>query len=297
MRKFITVFTIIFCITFLFSGVAFAKSYTKNEIEHFKELGFTEDEIANFDDREYQEYSKLNGKVISSVQKFYRVTPKEGFVEISKNQAIKEVFNYREKKRIKKNDNNKISLSSISILSGGTDTNSCSWMTQTTTVTDLGNKQFLFKNSFTWLTEPIWTLNDVVAITHSSSTSTISGSEYLKYIYDRWFYDDGIPLWQVDTITKTYYKAYAKNVNGYAFVFDLLGSDGGYVVENNRGYMVYKVNATPSNFIGYSNAFGHYAHQQVALLFGIDLFSGSMSVSPSFAFDQAPDTDVQFYIK
>lgn len=258
----------------------------KTDIEHFMDLGFTQQEIKNFDDFEIKRYSEMNGKLVSVKERYYRVTEGKGMVEISKEQTLREVQESKAKKQQK-------TSGEIGTMGGGSGSSQNSWLSMTISVSDLGNKEFLFKNSFSWLTEPVWNLEDVVGLTHSTSTSDITGSEYLKYTYDR-YTDAGT---YIDTKDVYYWTAKQKNAYGYAFEYDLLQSDGGFQANNNRGYMVYRVKGTPDNFVGYSNAYAHYAHKQATATTSISLTTGSMSVSPGWAFDNAPDASAQFYIQ
>lgn len=281
------------------------------QIKKLIKLGFTKEEISTFSVSEYERYKNLNGTIVTKTEKYFRV--KKGTTEeITKNQAIKEVREHKAKKA----PENTSSLSSLNrfskslsfvkgilnkttskymLLSNGSDTDSTSWLSMTTTASDLGGKSFLFKNSFTWLSAPICTFTDVLGMSHTSPISINQDSEYLKYTYDR-YTNTMIPTY-LGTNDVYYWTADKKNSGGYAFKYDLLGTTtGGDLVMYNRGYMVYSGIATPSNYIGYANVYGHYSHQQLALPIGIDLASGNMSCTPTYAFAETTDTDAQFYI-
>lgn len=259
----------------------------KKEIKRLMNLGFTEEEIKTFSASEYERYKDVNGKIVSNENKYYKVTKGKGIEEITAEQATKDVLRF---------NTEKLTKNGISVMSDGSDTEqTSSWLTMTTTVSDQGNKQFLFKNSFKWLTAPFCTFEDVVGLTHSSSISNNQNSEYLKYTYDK--YSKTIPSEFIGTDNVFYWTADKKNDSGYAFKYDLLSeTTSGYYVVHNSGYLVYTGTATPSNFVGSANAFGHYAHQQVSVSFGIDLVSGNMSANPSASYDEAIDTDAQFYV-
>lgn len=276
-----------------------------NEIKKLTNLGFTEDEIATFSVSEYEKYKNLDGKIVGKSKKYYRVT-KDSMVEITEEKAKSEAEQYRAKKPSKtKTSFNDLSkkliafngdLGKLNLLlsSGGSDTEYTSWLVLTTTVSDLGSKTFLCKNSFSWMSDAFVELTDVIGMTHSSSISVNQNSEYLKYTYE--VYRDIDYNQYISTENVTYSTADVKNSSGYAFKYNLVMDGLMTYTTYHRGYMVYTGVATPSSFVGYSNVYGHYSHQQITASIGIGMSAGSMSVTPSFAFDDATDTDVQFYI-
>lgn len=259
------------------------------QIEKLKNLGFTEDEISTFSVSEYEKYKDLNGTLVSKTNKYYRVK-KNSIIEVTKLQAEREVKAYNQEKALKL-----ATSGSYSINSGGTDTENTSWLSMTTTISDLGGKHFAFKNSFRWLSLPLCVFTDVVGMTHSSSISIDQGSEYLRYTYDVYIDKNYTSFLRTDSAYNM--TADKKNSSGYAFEYDLIGyTSDGYYASNNRGYMVYTGVATPTNFVGKAHAYGHYSHQQLAAPISIDLVSGNLSCSPSLAFDEATDTDAEFNI-
>lgn len=265
----------------------------QNQITRLKGLGFTDDEINTFNEAEYDTFSKLEGKVVSKSTKYYRVE-KDKIVELKAEQALKEVKEYKSK--LDKINNSKSSDVDALNSTIASDTSNCSWLTMTTTVSDTGSRTYLFKNSFQWLTTPFFTLKDVIGISVASSISIDSNGEYLKYTYDR--YTNNTAYQYIGTQNIYDYSADVKNVTGYAFKYDIKGTsvDNTEIYTNHRGWMVFSGVATPIDFVGASNAFGHYAHQKLAGSISVDIFSGNMSVSPAFIMDEAPDTNVQFDI-
>ncbi|GIO74954.1 hypothetical protein J27TS7_44680 [Paenibacillus dendritiformis] len=161
-------------------------------------------------------------------------------------------------------------------------------------------KEFLFKNSFQWLTEPNFTLEDVVAITHPEHFSHVNNSEIFKYTYDT--YTNMLPPSYVGTKDVYQWDANRNNTYGMAFVYDLLGSDrdglgNKLIVRNNRGYMAYRVTLNNNTYFQ-GSAHAHYAHTQYGISgLSIDLKSGSLSLSGAISVDYADDVGKTFDIE
>lgn len=284
MKKLFSIMAILACAILLMVNPAFAKE-KKVDFKHFEQLGFSEQEVKDFTPEEYSEYSKMNGKLVSKVEKYFRIS-KDAAVEISEQQALKEVAEFEKKKQQKNGE--------VGILGNGSDEETtASWIKLTTTASDQGNKRFFFKNSFTWLSTPVVVLTDVIGMTKSASISIDQNTEYFKYTYDRWSALGNY----VDTKNVISYTATKKDIPGYAFTYDLLGTDGIYIVGGNRGYMSYWGTATPTNYVGPANVYGHYSHQQVTSTVSVGLSIGGMTVTPALCFDDAIDTDAQFSIQ
>ncbi|MDR3585551.1 MAG: hypothetical protein P4L59_09520 [Desulfosporosinus sp.] len=94
-----------------------------------------------------------------------------------------------------------------------------------------------------------------------------------------------------------YWSPDKQDTNGEAFKVTIRGADMTYIYTYPRGYIISERLATSSTYVGASNAFGHYQHQQIGLSFGISLTSIGMSISQNAsAFDPAPDTNASFNI-
>lgn len=274
---------------------------TNSQVQQYEQLGFTPEEMDNLSDEEINRLSGKNGKLVSKVTKYYRVEPVDEpdsmtepveqptlMIEITKEQALKEVQEDKNKKNQKEKNS-----TGFSIMSNGSGSSSNSWLTMTTTVTDLGNKRFYFKNSFTWLTTPSFRMTDALGMSHNASISTISGSAYVKVTHTR-SYSYGPPA----GIQEDYYwTPSTQDVYGEGFKIQLRKDDAAYIYTSPRGYMISEGLAAPSNYVGPSNAYGHYKHQQFSFAYAISRFSaGLMAVSPTTGFDVAPDTNASFYI-
>ncbi|WP_139024154.1 hypothetical protein [Desulfosporosinus sp. OT] len=257
---------------------------SNEQVKQFEQLGFSDDEIANLSDVEINRLSEKHGKLVSKVMKYYRVANSNNhtMTEITKDQALKEV----------QEDNKKSNKNSDVGTMGNPNSSGNSWLSMTTSVSDLGNKDFYYKNSFKWLTDPLMHFSDVIGMTHNDSLSTISDSDYLKVMYTK--YNVTTPS---GNQTDYYYTATKKDVTGYAYKFPLRGTSGDYSYKYPNGYLIYECLATPSNFVGASNVYGHYDHQQIAAALSIGLTKGSQVVTPAIAIDSAPDTDASFQIE
>lgn len=168
-------------------------------------------------------------------------------------------------------------------------------MEVTTTVTKYLDEEgaatgkYRFKHSFEWLTDPVWTLTDVIGITHQDYFSYEQDSEYFRYTYDIYYADN-----YYDTKYVREYSADKKDVDGLAFDFDLLASDNTFEVRNNRGYMYYTAYLSNSDY-GRGNVYGHYTHTEVAIgTLAINLITGHMTVSGAVSQTQMTDTGVSF---
>jgi hypothetical protein len=67
-------------------------------------LSFSEQMIEDITEKEMARYDGETGEVISSNTKYYRMTKDKKPVEITKDQALKEVKEYKEKKKVKEKE-------------------------------------------------------------------------------------------------------------------------------------------------------------------------------------------------
>jgi hemolysin activation/secretion protein len=89
--------------------------------------------------------------------------------------------------------------------------------------------------------------------------------------------------------------------NDYIDLFKFnVASDLGtsYIYCNHRGYMSYRVKATPDNFVGAANIYGHYFHQTIAGVLNVSGSSSGLdiSVTPTFIRDEMNNTAVSFRV-
>lgn len=247
---------------------------TDAKFEQLKGLGFSEDQILNMPDEVYNsKYKDLEGKVIRQVETISKFDEDGNeTVYFSKQEAYDAMF--REY---------------LTPFSGGYNSHSDYWISKTMTVSDLGGKQYLLKYDFLWLSAFWFALKDAVAITHPESLSPIANSEVLVYSYNN--PQNG------QTTSNYYWTAQEQKPFGYAFHFDLVGDILGNGTTNNRGYMSYRVKATPDNYVGYSNAYGHYAHKTLSVTTGFGLIPVGLNLTPAYAWNKATDVNAQFRIE
>ncbi|UFJ38862.1 hypothetical protein LOK74_12255 [Brevibacillus humidisoli] len=225
---------------------------------------------------------------MSAVGEYYRVQKGKKPVKISKQQALKEVKEHKEKIKKKTQD-----ASQTNALASYDDDSETSWMYMETRITKYKDDskaptgEYKFKHDFEWLTEPYFELTDVVAITHHDFFTYEQDSEYFKYYYDRYFAGE-----YYDTKSVTDRSADEMSSEGLAFEVDLLASDNSFDVRNHEGYMYYRtyLNDWDRNS---GNVYGHYTHAEgsVASLV-INLITGQLSVSGMLKQADMPDTGV-----
>lgn len=265
--------------------------YKNNDILKFMELGFTLKEISDFTDSDLNYLKNKSGELVDVSQKYYRIENGDAF-ELDKETALKEVRLHKEK--IENDD--QISLLNSEI---GSDTETTSWMIMTTSVvkdTSQSPTAYYYKNSFEWLTEPVWVLTDAIGISHRDNVTQIQNSEYFKYTYDRYTNDTSSSY--IDTTSTYYWTADDKNANGMAFKYDLLGSDyingNKVIVRNHRGYMIFGVTRSNSNEIS-SAVYGHYTHTELgAIGVSASISLKSLSVSGALSKTEMTDTGVSY---
>jgi len=261
---------------------------SKNEIERLIQLGYTEKQIELMTPEEYEREKNDHGKLVATEGSYYRIQKGKKPEKISKQQALKEVKEYKEKLEKKGQHTDEANTMAYD------DDSETSWMYMETKVTkytdDSGapTGEYRFKHDFEWLTEPFWELTDVVAITHHDFFTYEEDSEYFKYYYDRYYAGE-----YYDTKSVTDRTADEMSPEGLAFEVDLLSSDNSFDVRNHEGYMYYRtyLNDWDRNS---GNVFGHYTHAEVGVTnLTINLITGQLSVSGMVKKSDMPDTGVE----
>jgi hypothetical protein len=283
------------------SKIESLKSYKNEDILNLIELGYTKQEIKDFTTDDIKELEGQKGELLTADEKYYRVT-KEGTKEIKKEIALDEVKKFKEEKA-NKSKRTSTKTNTIRIASQiGSDTETKSWMKMITTVsvytTSTGSKEYTLKNSFEWLTEPVYTLEDGIGLSHPEFMTQVQNSEKFRYSYDRHTNDASIKY--VNTAYKDKGTADDKNSNGMAYKYDLLATDyyngKKYICVNHRGYMLFKVTRSNLNY-KQGAAYGHYTHSQVSLTWptiSVKIALSSLSVSGAMSKDKMTDTGVTF---
>ncbi len=274
---------------------------SSEQVENYKSKGLSDERISQLTLNDIEILDTIDkGNIIGFSEKYLEIivdheNEKTEKKEVTREEAYKKAAEYKKMKQMQKtqspNADNGIDLNSEV---GRNEVVTPSWMRLTVWIVHWGNKEYTLYNGFEWLSDPAVTLTDVIGLTHEGDVSINQNTEMLTYRYDRYISD---PSNIVDTRTKYYFTAHQKNNDGYAFKFDILGSDSGYGVTNNRGHMQYDAVAKPSNFVGQTGAFGHYSHQILTSTISIGIGKGSMSVTPGFAFTDAIDCHANFTIQ
>lgn len=261
------------------------------------ELGFTEEEINNFSDDEFDKFSKLKGIIVSKKTTYTRISPDGTSTELNKKEALKEAAEINKK--------NKETIEDNQVTTNETSTKRATnlLLEQTVTVSSLNNGQYFIKNSFKWLTNSLSRYTDVLAISHSTSLSNNSSNTGAVYLYD-WKVSNGYPnAGTTGTKTNVISSIKKSSSTGFAWAIDLKLNNPdikGTTATNHRGYAYMIVNKTPSNFTGYANAYGHYFHQKLKLsgTMSISINGASVNVTPTLYFTEANNNpNVQFYIR
>jgi hypothetical protein len=251
LKKFIGIFIFISSLLLIpsFVGATSSLSDTKNlleekaqvhgeEVQYFKNLGFTDEEIQNMTKQEYKDlmkrYKGLAGETEIISEKYYTYYEEYGItIEITKEQ-----FEEKKEKSLSKDKE-------ISIFSN---TDSDSNFSIQTTATKLYDSRGAYlnriqlKNTYNWINAPFSRFVDVIGFSWNSTVSYYPGTAYLLYKVDG-----------IKTETKTALDQ--KNGNGVAFELDLWEGPAPY----HSGYMLQDVTKNSSTAIN-ANIFGHYLH-------------------------------------
>jgi hypothetical protein len=277
---------------------------SQEEKERFINLGFSEQMIEDITEKEIARYDGETGEVISSKTKYYRITKDKKPVEITKDQALKEVKEYKEKKKKKekektafsdKNNTFKIAASDPEVCSVCQDIEQTSWMKMTTTATKIYaygtfQDELELKNEFEWLTTPNWTLKDPLGMSYTSDMSYVQDSEFAKYTReDCVHYNNGTK--SCGTYNSYYSTADKKSTTGLAFKIDIVNSTAND--PHHRGYMTYRVKKARSS-ANYGNVYGHYSHVYYTSSYSISISTGQLSISGVASEKKMTDTGLQF---
>ncbi|MBD8501229.1 hypothetical protein [Paenibacillus arenosi] len=292
MKKFLL---IMLCFFIFSSTQVFASSSSLNgnmtDYERYKQLGFSDQEISDMTDEVKSRLEGMNGVLVESKERYYRVTEtvmnafdekalvSPTSVEITKEQAYKELAEDL--------------ANPISVMSGwGSDQTSTSWMKMTTSYSSLGGGRYYIKNSFDWLKKPMWTLTDVVALTYSGSATFEGGSDFAVYNYDVYNSRNQFQ----ETKTASQFGTPHRNRHGLAFEIDLIGDWATPFAQhkNHRGYVSATIGKTNA-FDLRAGIFGHYSHAQVELLSTLIINikgGGDLEVKNSISMDHMPVTAI-----
>ncbi|NMM53107.1 hypothetical protein [Paenibacillus aquistagni] len=280
--------------TLLDGGKQKSRGLINSDIKKAIEFGFTEQEIMDFTETDWNYLEEKNADLVNVEEKYIAITSDGQAQEVNKEVALKAIKDL-EIKRLQ--HANETSTFAVDI---GSDQEQTSWMKVVTTVTKDTSQSptaYYLKHSFEWLNEPFWNLQDGIAISHPEYMSQIQNSEIFKYTYD--YHTNDFLQTYVGTNNVYKWTADNKGVNGMAFKYDLLSrySNGPieYIVKKNRGYMIFGTTKASSQYTK-GTAYGHYSHTEIAIAgsIGVKVSLNNLSISGATKVTKMTDTGVTF---
>ncbi|GAA0835981.1 hypothetical protein GCM10008915_23420 [Bifidobacterium pullorum subsp. gallinarum] len=259
---------------------------TDNDINRLSSFGFSQEEIQTFTPEEYAVFNEKNGydtmgHVVEETTTFYKL--EDGVTSaVSEQEAIEGAAEIEKSNSII----SPMALPTDSVEKKG-------FIKMTLSVSKVLDSKgawhgvYTLKNSFHWLANPTYKLTDVTGISINPNLTYIQDSEYGSY--------KTISA-GVSKITDTYpLKANKKDLSGIAFKVDLrtYTKDGSSSIGDHSGYVAFQVKKNSGTS---TNAFGHYIHLYNTVNFGIDIKSGSISVSGVTQQDAMDNTAVSWDI-
>jgi DNA-binding transcriptional MerR regulator len=317
------IFVIILILSLPFNAVAQVSSAI--DVEKFLSLGFTLEEINDFTEHDLEQYGHLDGELVQKTdiyQKMTRLESGEVIVKTADEEtALKEskalekeiekiekrILELKKEKREKKSKREEERIDSeISILTTEwRNQKDSGWLKLSGYVAKTDNGAYLFKVSYVWLNTPKIQLSDIIGIAHSEHWSIDQDSEYSKHQFDIYWngskdtYGGCYCTSYKRTSTKYVGSATKPGVNGMAIEFELTNGDwvnSRYeTTKNYRGFITYTVTKAQDDILD-SNIYGTYHHKQFTATSSIDIKSGGISVSPSWAYDAALPVNVKFTV-
>lgn len=325
MKKILSsVLTVLLCSALLATGTSMAKG-SDVDVEKFRGLGFTDEEIQELTPKEIKMYEGVEGELVSDVTEYYQISKtKDGKAKaekVSKSKALekakeknnklgklnKKIIELKKSKEGKKQtevtqiDNEIMALATDWENTRETD----DWIELTGKVSKLTTGDYQFKNNYQWLTDPAILLNDVVGISHSESWQILDGYEYSRNamgIYYSGYKDQYGGCYCTDYVESSVEFNYdiKVGVNGVASEFKLNNGNPKpgqyYNYTNFRGYVVERVRKASSSMTN-SNMFGGYAHQEITGDISVDIFPANISVTPGYKVSEATPVNVPFPVK
>ncbi|WP_313891960.1 hypothetical protein [Psychrobacillus sp.] len=155
----------------------------------------------------------------------------------------------------------------------------------TTVATKLSGGKILLLNNFSWISQPNFTLTDVVAVTHSASAVKIPGTEGFSYTYR-----DAYGLHSVAESSTT------RNSYGIAKTFNLKSFGADSPPYDHTGYVSVQVEKGNTGDTK-ANAYGHYSHTTVRIGTSVSVSipkAGSINITGQLSKTDMPDSMVLF---
>lgn len=278
---------------------------TDKEVDNLLSLGFTEEEIQNMDQEEYELNKDLDGEVVASTTQYLKIVePIESNTSLKSQMELKEtdsseptIIELDKQTYYEELEKEKQSSGQFSTFSS--DSTSTSYKKMTTTITKLSTNNYRLKNSVSWSKLPSTRHVDVSGVgINQTYWGPTPGTQYGKQNWKTWSYCNG---YQYGSATYTSGSSkWQKGAGGYALRMNLPDDEttGGCAadrVETLSSYMYYSV--SPLATTNRLDAYGHFAHQESksTLVPGISLSGVSFSVSPSTSFSEHPNTHILEY--
>lgn len=214
------------------------------EITNLKSLGYTDNEINNMREEEFEENKNLHGEVVASLTKYYKTET----VISSLDQISSISNNFTVTYEITKEEYEASSDNSSSI--NKSTTVSTEYKTMTTSIVKINNR-YRYRNVVIWKKLPFWKTRDIIAIgIESNKVHGVSSTKRLNAYYT---YGDSCD-WQ--TTTSGVWKL-SSDGYGVSFSYPSRSSsdDAQFYVE-----MYFEVDKTNSDTITVLNAYGNYRH-------------------------------------
>ncbi|MDP1420379.1 hypothetical protein Q8G35_18815 [Peribacillus simplex] len=281
-----------------------ALGLTVEEFNNLISLGFTEEEIENMDQKEYELNKDLKGEVVASTTQYLKITEPIQSESSSQEPTIQE--NSSQEPTIVKLDEQtyyeelaKENESSGEVSTSASDSSSTSYKKMTTSITKLSTNNYRLKNSVTWSKMPFITHVDVTGVgINQTYWGPTPDTQYGKQNWTTWSFCNGT---QSGSATYTSSSGqWKKGAGGYALKINLPNDEtasgcASDKVETLSSYMYYSVK--PLTTTNRLDAYGQYAHQEstYTLTPSIALSGVSFSVSPTNEFAEHPNTHVLVY--
>lgn len=262
-----------------FGGTVGATEKVSELDQSLKKMGFAKELIAELDADEKADLVKTGGTYsghsVIYLEVYKNADQKTVSREISKQEALELVGKIKKEKEISAEAT--ISTSVLKLTSGAT---------KLSLSTD-SKVRYKFYGNFQWLSDPINRWEDPFVVSTQTVWSAEPGSSTGWYKYDRYTY----PNIFRETITDNRLSNYDDTGSGFfAYYFDLQASliaDESY--RNHRGYVSWIGNqVNHKNSSDYGNVWASYFHETLTPAFSVDVSGsgGSISISPSYAFDK-----------
>lgn len=268
---------------------------TEQERENFKSIGYTDKDLDNLSQKEYDLYKNINGTLIDDKETYAKVvyTLKDGTHETKSIEELTE--NDIEHIEIVPGTKEEMmkSLSKDTVI--GDDDSPESWIYVRTRAykSDWYDDQYVFRTDFEWKQSPLVTLTDTIMTNNSSNLIAEGGSEFAKLYTDCYWISNGEIA---ETKTQNYSSADYSSPEGLGFGFDLDIKDySTHYSEKNYGYMVYSARTAEDGYTGRGSTGAVYGHKKFTVSPSINW--GAPSITPTSKIENTTPTYTEFRIQ